>query len=209
MAMDKSVDASRVFSEIVDKDPKRWRTLNALGILFVTKNMIPEAMAYYTEALKFSPDNPAVLNNVGLSQALDRKYDRALEALDQAARFAKTPSQGKQIELNTALVYGISGDYDHAREIASKYYQGPALDNNLGLYAYLAKNNDKAKEYLNKALSQDPMFYQRAWNNLDIVKESAGEPIEDDTPARPAQAAAPTPASAPTPVTTATPTPKN
>jgi Flp pilus assembly protein TadD len=174
MAMGKSVEASRVFSDIVDKDATRWRTLNALGILFVTKDMIPEAMAYYNEALKHSPDNPAVLNNMGLSQAVDHKYDRALDALDQASRFSKSPGQSKQIDLNIALVYGVSGDLDHARQIASKYFEGPALDNNMGLYAYLSKNDGLAKTYLNMALSQDPMFYQRAWNNLDLVKDAPG-----------------------------------
>lgn len=171
LAMGKSIEASRAFSDIVDKDPKRWRTLNALGILFVTKNMIPEAMAYYTEALKYSTDNPAVLNNVGLSQAVDRNYYRAVEALEQSGRFSKTPAQRKQIELNMALVYGVSGDLDQARAIASKHFDGAALENNMGLYAHLSKNEALAKTYLNMALSQSPVFYERAWSNLDIVND--------------------------------------
>jgi Flp pilus assembly protein TadD len=172
MATGKTVDAGRAFSDIMDKDPNRWRTLNALGILFVTKDMIPEAMAYYTEALKHSPDNPAVLNNVGLSQAVDHQYPRAIEALQQSASFAKTPQQRKQIDLNLAMVYGVSGDLDTAKEIAAKYLDGAALDNNLGLYAHLSKDDALAKTYLNMALSQSPTFYERAWNNLDVVNDS-------------------------------------
>ncbi|MFN8929838.1 MAG: tetratricopeptide repeat protein, partial [Alphaproteobacteria bacterium] len=41
MAQGKSAEAGRVLAQVLEKDPKRWRTLNALGILFVTKNMIP------------------------------------------------------------------------------------------------------------------------------------------------------------------------
>ncbi len=172
MATGKTVDAGRAFSAIMDKDSKRWRTLNALGILFVTKNMIPEAMAYYTEALNQSPDNPAILNNVGLSQAVDHNYPRAIEALKQGSRVSKTPNQRRQIEMNMAMVYGVSGDLDTAKDIASKYIDGPALDNNLGLYAHLSKDDGLAKTYLNMALSQSPVYYERAWTNLDAISDS-------------------------------------
>ncbi len=182
MATGKTVDAGRAFSSVIEKEPKRWRSLNALGILFVTKNMIPEAMAYYTEALASSPDNAAVLNNVGLSQATDRNFPRAIEALQQASRVSKVPSQKKQIELNLAMVYGVSGDMDNAREIASKYFEGPALDNNLGLYAHLAKDDNLARTYLNMALTQSPVYYERAWQNLDVVGDDARS---DNTPVAP------------------------
>lgn len=183
MAMGKTVDASRAFSDIMEVESNRWRTLNALGILFVSKNMIPEATAYYTEALKFSPDNPAVLNNVGLSMAIDKQYSRAQEALDQASRLSKSAGQRKQIDLNAALVYGVAGDLDHAREIASRYVDGAALENNMGLYAHLAKDDGLAKTYLNMALTQSPTFYERAWSNLDALNENARSPDAEPKPA--------------------------
>lgn len=188
MAAGKTADAGRAFSEVIDKDPKRWRSLNALGILFVTKNMIPEAIAYYTEALNQSPNNAAVLNNVGLSYATDRNFSRALEALQHASRVSKAPSQRKQVELNLAMVYGVSGDFDMAREVASKYLEGAALDNNLGLYAHLAKDDALAKSYLNMALSQSPTYYERAWENLDALND-AGQ--SDSTEAKPTKAPKP------------------
>ncbi len=168
-ALGKTVDAGREFSEVIAKDPTRWRTLNALGILFTSKNMIPEAMAYYAEALKFSPDNPAVLNNMGLSQAVDHQYADAIHALDQASRVSKAPAQRRQIELNLAMVYGASGDLDTAKDIAGKYLDGAALENNLGLYAHLAKDDNLAKAYINMALTNSPTYYERGWNNLEAV----------------------------------------
>jgi Flp pilus assembly protein TadD len=172
MANGKVSDAGRAFSEVIEKDPKRWRTLNAIGILFVTKNMVPEAVVYYTEALTNSPDNPAILNNVGLSYATDKNYPRAIEALKQASRMSKAPYQRKQIDLNLAMVHGVSGDFDSARDVAGKYLEGPALDNNLGLYAHLAKDDSLAKSYLNMALTQSPTYYERAWENLDVVNDT-------------------------------------
>lgn len=182
MASGKTADAGRQFSEVMEKDARRWRTLNALGILFVTKNMVPEAMAYYTEALNYSADNPAILNNVGLSYATDKQYPRGIEALQQASRFSKSPGQKKQIDLNLAMVYGVSGDLDTAHDIAAKYLEDAALDNNLGLYAHLAKDDSLAKSYLNMALSQSSTYYERAWDNLEVVNDNSRS---DDPAARP------------------------
>ncbi|MFZ4124530.1 MAG: tetratricopeptide repeat protein [Rickettsiales bacterium] len=181
MALGRSADAGRTLSKVLDKDGKRWRTLNALGILFVTKNMIPEAVEYFTEGLRVSADNPAILNNVGLARAIDRNYPRAIETLQQAAKMSANDERKKQIELNLALVYGISGDLDSARAMAEKHLTGATLDNNLGLYAHLAKNDELAKTYLNMALSNSPTYYERAWNNLDIITEQSNP----DTKANP------------------------
>lgn len=172
MTAGKVADAGRVFSAVIEKDPKRWRSLNALGLLFITKNMVPEAMAYFEEALNQSPDNPAVLNNMGLSQAINHDYPKAIESLDYAARLSKVSAQHRQIDLNLAMVYGVSGDMEKSREIAGKYIEGAALDNNMGLYAHLAKDDALAKSYLNMALSQSSIYYQRAWDNLDAVADS-------------------------------------
>ncbi len=182
MATGKISDAGRQLSDVMAKDPKRWRTLNAIGIMFVTKNMVPEAMQYYAEALNSSPDNPAILNNVGLSYATDKEYKRAIEALQQGSRLSKSPGQKKQIDLNLAMVYGVSGDLDTAHDIAEKYLDDAALDNNLGLYAHLAKDDSLAKSYLNMALSNSPTYYERAWDNLDVVNDNTRS---DDPDAKP------------------------
>lgn len=174
LALGKVQDAGRVFEQVMEIDKKRWRTLNGLGILFMTKNMVPEAMAYYTEALKYSNDNPSVLNNIGLSFAAERRFDKAIEALQQASHTASGDAQRrKQVDLNLAMVMGISGDLDGARELASRYLKGPALDNNLGVWAYLSDNDELARAYLNTALSGSTTHYERAWNNLAVITEQA------------------------------------
>jgi Flp pilus assembly protein TadD len=180
MAEGKSAEAGRVLAQVLENDPKRWRTLNALGILFVTKNMIPEAVEYFTEALKVSPDNSAVLNNVGLARAIEGNFPRAVEALQQAVKMSNTDARRKQVNLNLALVYGISGDMDSARVVAEKYLDGAALDNNLGLYSHLAKNDELAKTYLNMALTRSPTYYERAWQNLNVITNQSNP----DTKAR-------------------------
>jgi Flp pilus assembly protein TadD len=174
---------SALFADVMKTDDKRWKTLNALGILFAIRNMHPEAQQYFNEALKFHPDSPSILNNMGLSQALDRHYSEGLASLTQAAKLAGvgTP-QRKRIDLNTALVYAIDGKMDEARTLASNYYTGPALDNNLGLYAHLAKDDQMARTYLNMALTESKTFYEKAWGNLKEIDEH-GTPADAAGPA--------------------------
>jgi tetratricopeptide (TPR) repeat protein len=182
MAQGKSAESGRVLAKVLEKDKERWRTLNALGILFVTKNMTPEAMEYFTAALKASPDNAAVLNNVGLTRAIERNYPRAVEALQQASKMSQNDARRRQVDLNLALVYGISGDMESAKAVAERYLEGAALDNNLGLYAHLAKNDELAKTYLNMALTRSPTYYERAWQNLDAVTSQANPDTKANQP---------------------------
>jgi len=175
-----------LFEEVMKADPKRWKTLNGLGILFATRNLNNEAQTYFEEALKFNPDSPSVLNNAGLSQALGGRYDTALASLTRAAALAPAGSaELKRINLNTAAVYAISGKLDEAKAIAEKYYSGAALNNNMGMYAHLAKDDQLAKTYLNMALTDSKTYYPKAWENLQAI---SGE--SSDTIASPGAAAA-------------------
>ena len=168
-----------ILGEVVKADPTRWKSLNALGILFTTRNMQPEAQQYFQAALKYNPGSSSVINNMGLSQAMERKYDAAIATLTQAAGLAGSGTpQRQRIDLNLALVYASAGKLDDARAMAEKYYSGAALNNNLGLYAHLAKDDQMARAYLNMALTESKTFYERAWNNLQDI--GGGEP---DAPA--------------------------
>lgn len=166
-----------LFDEVMQADARRWKTLNALGILFTTRNLQPEAQAYFREALKHHPDSASILNNLALSQALERNFDGSVSTLHKASALAAPASQERRrIDLNTALVQASAGRVDAARQIAEQYLTGAELDNNLGLYAHLARDDNMAKAYLNKALSDSKMYYARAWENLEDIAKQSGVP---------------------------------
>lgn len=163
--------ASQSLEEAMAIDGNRWRTLNGVGLLFVAKNMPNEAIAYFDSALARSPDHPTVLNNVGLTLALNGNYDRAIAALNRASGKVKNKSvERKRIDLNLALVLGLSGDMTRAEQVASRHLSSIALQNNMGFYAKLAGDDKLAKAYLNSALSGSSKFYERAWDNLEKMK---------------------------------------
>lgn len=173
MAKGEFKEAGKIFADVMARDAKRWKTLNALGILFATKGMFDEADAYFNEGLNFSRDNPSVLNNMALSQAMNQRYADAVRTAKIASSRAKKSSNRKQIDLNLALIHAANGDLVAAEKIAAAYYSGAQLKNNMGLYAHLANDDALAKGYLNSALAGSSEYYQRAWNNLDALNQTS------------------------------------
>jgi Flp pilus assembly protein TadD len=175
-------EAGLLLSEVMELEPKRWRTLNSLGILFASKNLFDEAQQYFKAALQYSKDNPSILNNVGLIFAINKQYKAAENVLIRGVKLSPSKSpKRKHIELNLSLVYGITGNIEKAEELASRHLSGPALKNNLGFYAYLSKDEALAKSYLNMALSENPYYYERAWKNLNTIMRNR-QPYLDQLP---------------------------
>ena len=161
---------STLFEEVLQAEPKRWKSLNAMGILFTTRNLQAEAQQYFQAALEQSPSNPSVMNNLGLSLALNNRASEAIETLGQASALTTNSSfDRKRIDMNLSLVYAINGQLDKAEDIAEQYFSGYALKNNMGLYAHLANDDQLAKDYLNMALTENKVFYERAWDNLQSI----------------------------------------
>jgi Flp pilus assembly protein TadD len=163
-------EASKLFNTVMSEDAARWRTINAAGILLALNRDIPESIEYFREALRLSPDNPTVLNNIGLTMAINKDFDGAIKAMQLASSLvADGTEQRKRIDLNAAMIYGINGDMANAENLSKKHLPDVAVYNNLGLFASLSKDETLAKSYLNKALTQSPVYYEKAWQNLEKI----------------------------------------
>lgn len=166
--------AQVLFSEVLKADASRWRTINALGVIHSLSGQKDEAMQYYQMASQVSEENPAVLNNIGLSVALDGDIEGGMVILKKALLELSADDMSRQkIEHNLALVYGISGRMDKAQEILEKHLPPAAVYNNLGFYAKLANDRKLARTYLSKSLSSSPVHYEKAWNNLQGLEGSS------------------------------------
>lgn len=171
LATGKNSKASEVFSKILAAEPNRWKSLNAAGLIFATDKKFNEANQYFDAAVAASNNEPAVLNNQALTKALMGNFKDASKILDKAASESKAGSpQRRSIDLNRALIYGISGNLDSAEKAARPHLTEAQLFNNMGVYAELAKDKELAKTYLNKAMQETPVYYDRAWENLQRIK---------------------------------------
>lgn len=167
-------EAGTLLSEVYQEDKTRWRAINGLAILLVQRGMHADAIAYFKEAAKQSKNSISVLNNLGLTYAINNQYRDATQTFQKAVDASEPKSAlRRNVELNMALVYGINGDMDLAENILKRNMPPAGVDNNLGLYAYLANDESLAKSYLNTALSKSPYHYERAWENLATITEQS------------------------------------
>jgi Flp pilus assembly protein TadD len=167
-------EAGKLLTDVYAQDKTRWRTINGLAILLVQRGMNTDAIAYFKEAAKQSKENVSVLNNLGLTYAINNQYRDATQTLKKAVDGSEPKTKlRRNVELNLALVYGINGDLDLAENILKNNMPPSGVDNNLGLYAYLANDESLAKSYLNTALSKSPYHYERAWENLATITEQS------------------------------------
>lgn len=174
-------EASKTFEKVMKIDGHRWRTLNAIGILFAIKHMDHDAIQYYNAALKSSPDNPGILNNLGLAYAMDKQYDESIATFTRArSRLESNSEELKQVDLNLALVYALEDRLDDAEQVAAPHLSKAALYNNMGVYAYISKNKELAKSYMDMALDQNPMYYERAWKNLSVISGDNSSELNTD-----------------------------
>lgn len=172
MAQGEFDSAGDMLADVMEKDTTRWRTINAIGILFTVKSMYPEARQYFAEALVQSPKNVSVYNNWGLMEAFAESYDESIRLLKEANKLARSNEPlSKQSNLNLALVYAIKGDLEMAEKIARPHLTETQLLNNMGYYAHLANDDMLAKSYLNMALTASDKHYEKAWNNLETLNK--------------------------------------
>ncbi len=132
--------------EIAGADPgASWQTLSALGSAYDQQGRYALARERYQDALKLSPDQPAVLNNLAMSHSLEGALPKA-EAVLRDAMTKPGSKSFQRIRQNLALVVGLQGRFDEARKIASEDLPSDQVEANLAyLQQMLAQQNTWAK----------------------------------------------------------------
>ena len=108
----------RIKAAIAKKDPD-WRTYSALGAALAAQDRHDAAQRAFSSALRLAPNNPAVINNLAMSYALNGKIEKAESLLRDAERRAKGSKRINHIRQNLALVLGLRGQPEEARRIGS------------------------------------------------------------------------------------------
>jgi Flp pilus assembly protein TadD len=93
-------EATGVLAQAHSEDRPNWRVLSTMGSIADQQGNHQRAREFYQNALKIAPDEPSVLNNLGLSYVLTRELDRAEEVLRRAA---SRENADPRIQANLAL----------------------------------------------------------------------------------------------------------
>jgi Flp pilus assembly protein TadD/cell division septation protein DedD len=121
------------------QDPKLY---NLIGVANDLLGRHDVAQRSYADGLRLAPDNGALSNNLGLSQALVDDFPSAIKTLGAAAA---RPQATPRTRLNLALVYGLAGDNDKAAAVARADLDEASVKSNLAYYAMLRGMDDRAR----------------------------------------------------------------
>lgn len=135
LASDRLGLAEKTLRQSLDKDANNWDAYSSLGVVMDYQGNHADAQAQYLEALKIAPDNPTVLNNLGLSRAQAGDLPGAIEALRRAA---DQPSAGVQVRQNLAMVLAINGDLEGAERLTRKDLTPEQIRKNMTYFRHLS-----------------------------------------------------------------------
>ncbi|MEM9633510.1 MAG: tetratricopeptide repeat protein [Pseudomonadota bacterium] len=116
LAMNGRFDAAlNVLQGAQRPDTPDWKLMSAQAAIYDQTGSHEKARSLYKQALKIAPDDPSLLNNLGLSYLLSNELPDAEYTLRRAASL---PGADSRVRQNLALVLGIQGKYDEAIQVA-------------------------------------------------------------------------------------------
>jgi type IV pilus assembly protein PilF len=132
-----------------------------LGVSELEAGQYPQALQELLTANQLAPDNPEILNNLGLAYYVRGKYFEAIENISKALKYKPSFSEARN---NLGRVLIDSGKYDQAQSELQRvavdltYPTPEKVQTNLGLL-YIKKNDLKlAKTHLLKAIQLNKEF---------------------------------------------------
>jgi len=111
-------EAAAVLTRATATGKADWKTYSALGSAFDQQGQYDMARQQYGKALQLQPGALSVQNNLGMSFALQGNLPQAEKTL-RAAMAAPNSATEPHIRQNLALVIGLQGRFDEAKQIAS------------------------------------------------------------------------------------------
>jgi len=108
-------EALNVLQRVQRPDTPDWRLMSAEAAIYDQTGNHAKARSLYKQALLIAPEDPSLLNNLGLSYLLSNDLPNAEYTLRKAAGL---PGADSRVRQNLALVLGIQGKYDEAIQVA-------------------------------------------------------------------------------------------
>jgi len=164
-------DAIATLEKAVALAPESWRGWSTLASQYDRRKDWSRAEAAYARAMETSAGSPIVYNNRGYSKLLQGKYDEAVP--DFVAALDKKPDLA-EARTNLRLALAFKGDY--SRSVTGGPQEDRAvLLNNAGFAAGVRGDYGKAEDLLGQAMKSRAQFYERASENLKLVRSLAAQ----------------------------------
>jgi superkiller protein 3 len=151
------INARKIYEKIIHEDPLHFDGYKLLATLEAQNNNISLASSLFLKAYKINPKDKSLLNNMGGVAQIEKKYDSAINYLNQA--LAIDPLYYDAL-YNLGSVYQDLNKNSDALAIYEKAIQINKTDfrsfNNLGIVLINLASHEKALENFQKALNLQP-----------------------------------------------------
>lgn len=121
-------EARKLLKAADDAAAPDWRVKSALGSAHAASGDHKSAQKEFAAALALAPDHPSILNNMALSYALEGRHEQAEKLL---RRIATTTAGGDRAKQNLALILGLKGNIEEAREVSEATLPKPVAAANV------------------------------------------------------------------------------
>ncbi len=149
---------------------------NNLGLLAAREGRRDEAIGYFQEALKLSPDHLIALNNLGSAYRQQTRWDDASKTYDHALA---VNSNDAEANYGLGMVFAQRDDTAQAFDLLQKALQlrpaYPEALNNLGILYLRTQRRDEAVATFEQSIRVAPAFEQ-SYLNLARVYAVEGTP---------------------------------
>jgi len=156
-----------------DTLPNAW---NNLGLLATREGRTAEAIRYFQEALRLSPDHLIALDNLGNAYRAQKQWDEARTVLERAVAVGP---EDPEANYSLGMVFAQIGDIDRAYEYLQKALKFrpayPEALNNLGVLYLRTRRRDEAVASFEECIRIAPAFDQ-SYLNLARVFSVEGTP---------------------------------
>jgi len=164
-------EAEGYLKRALASDRRRWRSMNALGIIADLRGNHGAAIAHYRAAAAVVPESPMLLSNIGYSHYLAGDQRRAREYLNQA--LGLDPRYGRAAR-NLGLVEARDGHYQAAISLLSQVMRPHAAYNNVGYVCMMKGDYPQAEKFFSESIALAPSYYERAHDNLKQLRALTG-----------------------------------
>ncbi len=148
-----------------------YRAYRGLGVLADLAGEYGQAVRHYQVSDAIHPHSAITQNNLGYSHYLAGDLDRAKSHFRRAIAIDPGFKNGW---CNLALIHLRQRRQEDALSALEQVMSKPEAYNTLGYLNMLAGNHIQAEQFLEKAISLSPSYYQQAQQNLEQNRSRGG-----------------------------------
>lgn len=149
---------------------------NNMGLLAGREGNTEEAIGYFQEALRLSPDHRAALNNLATAYRVEKRWGDARQTFERSLQLAPDDPEANY---GLGMVYAMTDDTDRANEFLQRALKSrpnyPEAMNNLGILYLRTDHIDDAVKMFQESIHVAPDFDQSYLNLARVY-------VDENTP---------------------------